>query len=52
MWAKLLAMALSTPWGRITVFEWYLQLDYKDLKILVSTEAERRRDPKKKHKAS
>jgi hypothetical protein len=27
-------------------------LDYKDLKILVSTEAERRRDPKKKHKAS
>ncbi|XP_044263295.1 multiple C2 and transmembrane domain-containing protein isoform X2 [Tribolium madens] len=52
MWAKLLAWALSTPWGRLTVFEWYLQLDYKDLKILINPEAERRRDPKKKHKTS
>ncbi|RZC36102.1 C2 domain containing protein, partial [Asbolus verrucosus] len=52
MWAELLAMALSTDIGRMTVFEWYLQLDYKDLKILANPETERRRDQKKKHKAS
>ena len=52
MCLKLLATALSTPWGQLTVFEWYLQLDYKDLKILMCAETDRRLDPKKKHKAS
>lgn len=44
--------ALSTDLGRLSVFEWYFQLDYKDLKLIMSSDTERRRDPKKKHKAS
>ncbi|XP_044745710.1 multiple C2 and transmembrane domain-containing protein-like isoform X2 [Coccinella septempunctata] len=49
---KLLATALSTHVGRMSL-RWYLQLDYKDLKLLTGTsEPERRRDVKKKHKTS
>uniref|UniRef100_A0A6P7FUY8 Multiple C2 and transmembrane domain-containing protein-like n=1 Tax=Diabrotica virgifera virgifera TaxID=50390 RepID=A0A6P7FUY8_DIAVI len=50
---KLLASGLSTHLGRLTVIRWYLQLDYKDLKLLMNNEpADRRREPKKKQKTS
>ncbi|XP_072403343.1 multiple C2 and transmembrane domain-containing protein-like [Diabrotica undecimpunctata] len=50
---KLLGSGLSTHLGRLTVIRWYLQLDYKDLKLLMNTEpADRRREPKKKQKTS
>ncbi|XP_030749766.1 multiple C2 and transmembrane domain-containing protein isoform X2 [Sitophilus oryzae] len=50
---KLLAVGLSSHLGRMSVIRWYLQLDYKDLKLLSSPESERRPNPKKhKHKAS
>ncbi|XP_023309871.1 multiple C2 and transmembrane domain-containing protein isoform X3 [Anoplophora glabripennis] len=49
---KLLGAGLSTDLGRLTVIRWYLQLDYKDLKLLMNNEPDRRRDPKKKHKTS
>lgn len=52
MWIKLIGIALSTNLGRLSVFEWYFQLDYKDLKLIMSSDNERRRDAKKKHKAS
>ncbi|XP_072403063.1 multiple C2 and transmembrane domain-containing protein-like [Diabrotica undecimpunctata] len=50
---KLLGSGLSTHLGRLTVIRWYLQLDYKDLKLLMNNEpADRRREPKKKQKTS
>ncbi|ENN78073.1 hypothetical protein YQE_05227, partial [Dendroctonus ponderosae] len=50
---KLLGVSLSTHLGRLSVIRWYLQLDYKDLKLLSSPDsADRRPHPKKKHKAS
>lgn len=52
MWTKLLARALSTHVGRVSVIQWYLQLDYRDLKILILNEPDRRREVRKKHKAS
>lgn len=57
MYIKLLAAGLSTHLGRLTVIRWYLQLDYKDLKLLMNSESDshhqrRRGVDKKKQKAS
>ncbi|XP_060536438.1 multiple C2 and transmembrane domain-containing protein isoform X3 [Cylas formicarius] len=52
MYIKLLGVGLSSHLGRLSVIRWYLQLDYRDLKLLTTPEAERRSNPKKKHKAS
>ncbi|XP_056638791.1 multiple C2 and transmembrane domain-containing protein isoform X6 [Diorhabda sublineata] len=52
-YVKLLAAGLSTHLGRLTVIRWYLQLDYKDLKLLMNNDSgDRRREPKKKQKNS
>lgn len=40
MYIRLLAAGLSTHLGRLTVIRWYLQLDYKDLKLLMSSDTD------------
>ncbi|XP_066262385.1 multiple C2 and transmembrane domain-containing protein isoform X3 [Euwallacea similis] len=50
---KLLGVGLSTHLGRLSVIRWYLQLDYKDLKLLTSPDSDQRRpQQRKKHKSS